>query len=110
MSGIRDHVSLATRNGKPVENFHYSDQNNPNTGGGGGGVEGRIAKLESDMEHVKTYLAEVKEDMRGMRSELKGDIKELRSEMRSDFRIIWAGMFAIALGLAGMMAKGFGWL
>lgn len=77
---------------------------------GGGTMEARVAKLESDVEFIKRDIADIKQDVRDMRTELKNDLKEIRCEIRSDFRTVWAGMFAIALGLAGMMAKGFGWL
>jgi hypothetical protein len=30
--------------------------------------------------------------------------------MAADFRRTWAGLIAVSLGLAGMMAKGFNWL
>lgn len=75
------------------------------SGGGGydGGMEARIAKLESDVEFLKRDV-----------SEIKGDIKELRGEIMgvrtTDFRITFAAIIGVALGLAGLMAKGFGWL
>jgi hypothetical protein len=30
--------------------------------------------------------------------------------MATMFRVTWAGLFAVTLGLAGLMAKGFNWL
>lgn len=74
----------------------------PEAGGGddgGGSMEPRVARLEVEYEHVRRDLDEIKVDQR-----------ELRRDMRADFRITWCGLFAVALGLAGLMAKGFGWL
>lgn len=70
-------------------------------GGGGddGGMEARVAKLEVAIEYVQRDIAEMKVDVRG-----------LRDDMRSDFRILFGAVIAVAIGLAGLMAKGFGWL
>lgn len=51
------------------------------------------------MEHVEVDLAEI-----------KADVRSLRDRMEGDFRLTWAGIMALGLGLAGLMAKGFGWL
>lgn len=71
-------------------------------GGGGGtsdGMEARVAKLEADIGHIKTSLTEV-----------RSDVRELRSEARTDFRLLFGALIVVALGLAGLMAKGFKWL
>ncbi|EOY0372948.1 hypothetical protein NLW14_004237 [Klebsiella pneumoniae] len=68
-------------------------------GGGNDMLEVRVAKLESDIAHIQRDV-----------SEIKSDIKELRSCLRNDFRLIFGAIIAVALGLAGVMAKGFGWL
>lgn len=72
-------------------------------GGDDGGMEARISRLESDVDYIKRDIAE-----------LKGDVKELRSEISSvrttDFRMIFGAIIATALGLAALMAGGFGWL
>ncbi|MBV9862583.1 MAG: hypothetical protein JO267_10595 [Alphaproteobacteria bacterium] len=73
------------------------------TAGGGGpydpGVEARVAKLEANIEHIRSDLAEI-----------KGDIREIRRDARSDFRLLFAAVIFVALGLAGLMAKGFHWI
>ena len=40
---------------------------------------------------------------------LKTDLREMRRDMRVDFRILFGAIIAVALGLAGLMAKGFHW-
>lgn len=71
-------------------------------GGGGGtfnGMEARVAKLEAGIDHIQRDIADVKVDMRG-----------LRSDARTDFRLLFGALIAVALGLAAMMARGFGWM
>lgn len=71
------------------------------TGGGSGEppMEARIARLEATTEHIQSDL-----------SDLKGDVRALRGDQKTDFRILFGALIAVALGLAGLMAKGFGWL
>ena len=66
---------------------------------GGGGMEARVAKLEASVAHIERDIGEMKTDVRG-----------LRSDARTDFRLLFGALIAVALGLAGMMARGFGWL
>lgn len=66
---------------------------------GGGTVEARIARLESDVAHIQRDI-----------SEMKVDIREVKRDQRSDFRLLFGALIAVALGLAGLLAKGFGWL
>lgn len=58
-------------------------------------MEARIARLESDVSHIQTDI-----------SEIKTDIREIRTDMKS----LLGALIFVALGLAGIMAKGFGWL
>lgn len=79
-----------------------------NTDGGdnSGGMEARVARLESDVEHVKKDVADIKLDIREMRQEIGSLRKELHSAK------IWAlilGGSAYA-SMLGVMAKGFGWI
>jgi hypothetical protein len=70
-------------------------------GGGswGGGLEARVAKLEAVIEHVQADLSDVKSDLR-----------DLKKEAGRDFRILFGAIITVALGLAGLMAKGFHWI
>ncbi|KRA63085.1 hypothetical protein [Rhizobium sp. Root651] len=62
-------------------------------------MEARVAKLESDVSNIKETMSELKQDIRG-----------LRSDARADFRLLFAALISTSLGLAALMAKGFGWL
>lgn len=66
-------------------------------------LEARIAKLEVAVEYIQRDIKELKEDLRALRMEVNG----IRT---TDFRILFGAIITVALGLSGMMAKGFGWL
>ena|SRR6266404_29188 len=69
--------------------------------GGGGtfdGMEARVAKLEASVEHIQRDTADIKSDLR-----------TLRDHARTDFRILFGAIITVALGLAGLMGKGFHW-
>lgn len=88
------------------------------------GMEARVAKLEAAVEHIQRDLADVKADLRAFkgevgafRTDVRADFKEVREEFKSvrsqartDFLILAGMIIAVALGLAGLMAKGFKWL
>ena len=69
-------------------------------------MEARVARLEIRMEHVELDIGEIKTDVRSLRQA----VDRLHDRMDGDFRITWAGIMALGMGLAGLMAKGFGWL
>ncbi|WP_374309841.1 hypothetical protein [Methylocella sp.] len=78
------------------------------SGGGGGtfdGMEARVAVLENSVQHIRDDIAEVRKDVR----EIRGDIAGLRSQDEKNFRLLFGALIAVALGLAGLMAKGFHW-
>ncbi|HDW8052597.1 TPA: hypothetical protein ACVU0F_004331 [Yersinia enterocolitica] len=62
-------------------------------------IDTRVAKLESDSEHIKVTLKDIKDDVR-----------EIKRDARGDFRMLFGALIAVAIGLAGVMAKGFGWI
>jgi hypothetical protein len=62
------------------------------------GMEARIAKLEAAVEHIQRDIGEI-----------RTDVRSLRDNGRSDFRTLFGAIIAVALGLAGLMAKGFHW-
>ena len=62
-------------------------------------MEARLAKVESCVEHLQRDVADIK----------KG-LADARKEHQTDFRILFGALITVALGLAALMAKGFGWL
>ncbi|EAB4925333.1 hypothetical protein FG613_26110 [Salmonella enterica subsp. enterica serovar Muenchen] len=62
-------------------------------------MEARVAKLESDVAHIDSTL-----------QEMKGDMREMRRDLRSDFRILFGALITVAIGLAGIIARGFHWI
>ena len=66
-------------------------------------MEARISRPEAKVDHMQQDIQELKEDMRAIRSEVIG----IRT---TDFRLIFGAIITVALGLGGMVAKGFGWL
>jgi hypothetical protein len=72
------------------------------TAGGGPhdpGMEARVAKLEAHIEHIQGDL-----------NEIKSDIRDIKRDARADFRLLFGALIFVALGLAGLMAKGFHWI
>lgn len=59
-------------------------------------MEARVSRLEVVVEFMQRDIAELKADMRAIRT--------------TDFRLIFGAIITVALGLAALMAKGFGWL
>ena len=66
-------------------------------------METRVAKLEVSANYIERDIKTLAEDVRAVRN----DIAAIRT---TDFRILFGATIVVALGLAGIMAKGFGWL
>jgi len=69
-------------------------------------MDARIAKLEAAAEYTQRDMADIKETLRRHDDKFDG----LRERMERDFRLLFAALIAVALGLAGLLGKGFGWL
>lgn len=67
--------------------------------GGEPPMEARLAKLEASMEYVQRDV-----------SDIKIDIRRIHDAVDSNFKLTFGGLIFVALGLAGIMARGFGWL
>ncbi|MGQ6371272.1 hypothetical protein ACUNFC_10780 [Serratia sp. IR-2025] len=77
------------------------------------GLDSRVARMESDVSYIRRDISDIKGDMKEFRNEMKefrGEIKEIRNDMRGDFRLLFGAIITVTVGLAGIMAKGFGWL
>jgi hypothetical protein len=79
-------------------------------GGGGGELEARVAQLETHVQYIRRDLDSLKDDVREFRGETKAELSNIRTDMKVDFRLVFGSLIVVAIGLAGMMAKGFGWL
>jgi hypothetical protein len=55
--------------------------------------------LAAHIEHIQSDLIEI-----------KSDIREIKRDARNDFRSLFGALIFVALGLAGLMAKGFHWI
>jgi hypothetical protein len=62
-------------------------------------MEARVAKLEAGIEFIGREITEI-----------KNDVRSLRDNARTDFRVLFGAIIVAALGLAGIIAKGFHWL
>ncbi|MCA6972119.1 MULTISPECIES: hypothetical protein [Pectobacterium] len=77
----------------------HREKGSDSSGGGGGMLEARVGKVESDVEHIKNTMKDIKDDVR-----------EIKRDSRTDFRLLFGAIIAVALGLAGLIARGFHWL
>ena len=86
----------------------------PAGGGSVPPVELRVARVEVIVEHMERDLADVKADIRSIRHidmlSLRQTMDHLHRRLDSEIRLVWAAIIASNLGLASLMAKGFGWL
>lgn len=63
------------------------------------GTEARIARIEAHVDHLREGL-----------TELKAETREIKSDMKTDFRILFGAIITVAVGISGLLAKGFGWI
>jgi hypothetical protein len=61
-------------------------------------MEARVAQLESDVGHIRSDIFEIKTGNGNQR------------DMKTDFYLLLAALIFVAVGLSGLMAKGFHWL
>lgn len=110
---------LLVNNGQPVSEYdailNEMSEIKFNDGGDGGmSLEARVAKLESDVNHIMLDIGEIKTDIRSMDNNFKAEIRRLDDKADSNFKWL-IGIFLTAFlsafgGLAFMMAHGFHWL
>ena len=69
-------------------------------------MEERLTTIEVDVAVLKTDSGYIRRDV----AELRTGIQGFRVHQERDFRLLFGGLIFVALSLAGLMAKGFGWL
>ena len=69
-----------------------------------------MARVEALLESLQRDLAELRPDFKELRAELRQTQRDVVAIRTTDFRLMFGAIIAVALGLASMMAKGFGWL
>lgn len=75
---------------------------------GGGNVPSmgsRVTRLEASIVHIERDIADIKIEARSTRESMD----RLRDRVEDNFRITWAGIIALGLGQAALLAKGLGW-
>jgi len=84
-------------------------------------MEARVAVLEQIAKQTSETLVGIRADLASIRSDLKTDLGSVKTEVRTgleaardrhdrDFRITFGAIITVALGMAGLIAKGFKWL
>jgi hypothetical protein len=84
-------------------------------------MEARIARIESDVGHLRTDVTDIKADLRARFDRVDTRIDRLESKLDTKIDALtqtvsraqaWALLLYIALaaGILGAMARGFGWL
>jgi hypothetical protein len=66
----------------------------------------RIDKLETDVAEIKKDVDYLKRDV----GEIKADLRGVKDRQERDFRLLFGAIIFVALGLTGVLAKGFGWI
>jgi hypothetical protein len=92
---------------------HFETASLKNNGGDGtsNGMEARVAKLESDVGHIKETLVDIKIDIRELRKDINVDIQNLRKDINVDIRelrtLMLGGLSGTFLILGGMLVFGY---
>jgi uncharacterized protein YlxW (UPF0749 family) len=83
-------------------------------------MDWRIARLESDVEHIQTDVSELKADVRKLKEKvdtIKEAVGDLKAQMETRFakldmsRALDKGWWLLmSASLLGVMARGFKWL
>ena len=79
---------------------------------GFGKGEEKLVKVESDIAGIRVDVAVLTtgvSHLQGNVMDLGKDVHELRGHQERDFRVLFGALIFVALSLAGLMAKGFGW-
>ncbi len=67
------------------------------------------ATYVANMEARVAVLEQIAKDTKEILVEMKRDIRDIRLDQRTDFRLLFSAVIAVAVSLAGVMARGFHW-
>lgn len=81
-----------------------------NTGGGGDGGDMWQQSVETRLSELRRDVAELRSDVSRGFDDTRKRFDGIRDKQERDFRLIFGALIALALGLAGLMAKGFQWI
>lgn len=74
---------------------------------GGEGLETRVAVLEQIARSTVAALERIDRRLESLERRTDEGFRELRAIHDRDFRLTWAGIITLALGLGALMAHGF---
>lgn len=72
-------------------------------------MEARVAVLEQIAADTRAGQARLEAKVEQLAAEVRAGLNGVRDRHERDFRITFAAIIAAALGLAGLMARGFRW-
>ena len=73
----------------------------------GDGLEARVAVLEQIARSTVAALERIDRRFESLERRMDEGFRELRAIHDRDFRLTWAGIITLALGLGALMAHGF---
>lgn len=89
-----------------VVEFGNINKSQRHSGNGGGDLEARVAKLESDVEYIKHDIAEIKTDIKDTRKDItsiKTDLSELKGSHTHVVRLMYLILGSIVTGVIGLL-------
>jgi hypothetical protein len=68
------------------------------------------AEAQGFREAVHAEFKAVRAEAQGFREAMHAEFKAVRVEMRAQLILLFGSLIAVAMGLSGLMAKGFHWI
>ncbi|MFD2365002.1 hypothetical protein [Pseudoduganella sp. GCM10020061] len=69
-----------------------------------------LRELRADMRELRNEMRELRNEMHAELRAMRSDMLDMRRASTTDFRILFGALIAVAVGLAGTMARAFGWI
>lgn len=88
-------------------NIAYTEHRIPSGSDESGGTGGDDGMWQ---QSVETRLSELRGDVQGMRTEMSNEFRSVRDRQERDFPLVFGALITAALGLAALLAAGFGWI